>query len=160
MSIRYESAVVFARDLGRLRAFYQDVLEQRVAKEREADIVFDGGLRLVQQENSNGSKIPEPKSMQQLCPPVAVYFESDDLDALLSRLMEIGALFAQPMTQYSSGQRYMRFYDPEGHLIEVSEPMWKVVRRYQDMGLEYEEIAERTALPVGMVVEILNTSLL
>lgn len=42
----------------------------------------------------------------------------------------------------------MRFYDPDGHIIEVGETMPSVVRRFLAQGLTLEEVAQRMDVPL------------
>ena len=42
-----------------------------------------------------------------------------------------------------SGRRVVRFYDPDGHLIEVGEDMGMVVRRFLASGQTLEEVSAR-----------------
>lgn len=47
-----------------------------------------------------------------------------------------------------------RVADPDGHLVEVGEPMPRVVARFAAEGLSVEVIAERTSMPVEIVRRI------
>ena len=54
-----------------------------------------------------------------------LYFETADLDAFLEKLARLfpdTVYVNRPMT-HTWGQRVVRFYDPDGHLIEVGTPM-------------------------------------
>jgi quercetin dioxygenase-like cupin family protein len=41
----------------------------------------------------------------------------------------------------------MRLYDPDGHVIEIGEPMDITVRRFHQQGWSVERIAEKTGMP-------------
>ncbi|MEW9121058.1 MAG: hypothetical protein AB2421_00005 [Thermotaleaceae bacterium] len=49
------------------------------------------------------------------------------------------------------GQRVIRFYDPDMHIIEVGESMETVVKGFIKQGLSIEETAERTQHPIEFV---------
>ena len=49
------------------------------------------------------------------------------------------------------GQRVVRLYDPDGHIIEVGENMKAVCRRFLDSGMTPEEAARRMDVPVKFV---------
>ena len=49
------------------------------------------------------------------------------------------------------GQRVVRFYDPDYHIIEVSETMNVVCKRFSDKGMTVEEISERMGIPLKAV---------
>lgn len=48
----------------------------------------------------------------------------------------------------NGGQRGLRIYDPDFHIIEVSEPLDAVVKRFYDQGMSFEEISKKTMLSV------------
>ncbi|MGM0341142.1 hypothetical protein [Enterococcus sp. AZ007] len=50
----------------------------------------------------------------------------------------------------------MRFYDLDKHIIEVSESITMVVRRFLDSGLTIEETANRTGVDVGYIENVLK----
>ena len=54
------------------------------------------------------------------------------------------------------GQRVVRLYDPDRHVIEVGEAMSDVCRRFRDSGLDEEGIARRMDVPVEYVREQLK----
>ncbi|MDX9802546.1 MAG: hypothetical protein RBS96_00715, partial [Dehalococcoidales bacterium] len=52
------------------------------------------------------------------------------------------------------GQRAIRFYDPDNHIIEIGEPMPAVIRRLLKSGISEEEVAKRTSMPLEEIVKI------
>ena len=53
--------------------------------------------------------------------------------------------------EHSWGQRVIRFYDPDYHIIEVGEDMGMVVKRFIDSGMTEEQVAERMKVPLEYV---------
>jgi hypothetical protein len=49
----------------------------------------------------------------------------------------------------------LRAYDPDGHIVELAEPMPTVVRRLAAGGLSAEAIRERTGVPLSYVEQTL-----
>ena len=45
--------------------------------------------------------------------------------------------------EHSWGQRFFRFYDLDGHIIEVGEEMKMVVERFLASGMTMEEVSRR-----------------
>ena len=45
-------------------------------------------------------------------------------------------------------------YDPDGHLVELGEPMSAVIARLLGKGLSAEAVAERTAMLLDVVQQI------
>ena len=50
----------------------------------------------------------------------------------------------------------MRFYDYDKYIVEVSESMESVAKRFMAQGLSIEETAERTMFPVEFVESLAN----
>jgi hypothetical protein len=81
-----------------------------------------------------------------------LYFEEDDFDGFIQKMNDIVDInYVHPMVEHSWGQRVVRFYDLDNHIIEVGENMIMVVRRFLDSGLSIEETAIRMGVPVDYV---------
>jgi hypothetical protein len=83
-----------------------------------------------------------------------LYFETGDLDTVLQRLMDVGVTLVHPLREQPWGQRVFRCFDPDGHIVEVGEPMPVVLSRYLSQGMSAEEAAERTSMPLDIVRQI------
>ncbi len=51
-----------------------------------------------------------------------LYFETKDLDGTFARIRDKVNLI-HPIKQQHWGQRVFRFFDPDGHIVEIGEPM-------------------------------------
>jgi len=88
---------------------------------------------------------------------VEVYFEEDDFDAFLIHLKACDNVsYVHDVREYPWGQRVVRFYDPDQHIIEVGESMESVARKLYKQGLSLEEVAERTQHPIEFVKDSLG----
>lgn len=61
--------------------------------------------------------MPEPYGRRNLL----LYFEHDDVDAAFEKLAPHVELI-HPVERQEWGQRVFRFYDPDGHAVEIGEP--------------------------------------
>ena len=61
--------------------------------------------------------------------------------------------YVHPVKEHAWGQRVVRFYDPDRHMIEVGEDMKVVCKRFLDSGMTVEQTAERMDVPVDAVYE-------
>lgn len=59
------------------------------------------------------------------------------------------------LLEHSWGQRVIRFYDPDMHIIEVAEEISVVLRRFCDSGMNEEEIAVRMDVPIDYIQKYL-----
>ena len=59
--------------------------------------------------------------------------------------------YVHPVLEQPWGQRAVRFYDPDGHIIEVGENLKAVCRRFLDGGMTEEQVARRMDVPLKFV---------
>lgn len=77
-----------------------------------------------------------------------LYFEEDDLESLLARLKTIDSIeYLHEIKEQPWGQRVIRFYDPDMHIIEVGESLESVARRFLRQGLSIAETARWISMP-------------
>ncbi|MEG0580264.1 MAG: glyoxalase, partial [Niameybacter sp.] len=84
------------------------------------------------------------------------YIEVDDLDAFNTMIEKEKVELVHPLQTHDWGQRGLRMYDPDMHIIEVSEPLTQVVARLANQGLDVASIAKKTMLPTALVEEWLK----
>ncbi|MDF2838969.1 MAG: glyoxalase, partial [Evtepia sp.] len=81
-----------------------------------------------------------------------LYFEETDMDGFLQKLAAFeGIEYVHPPKEHSWGQRVVRFYDPDRHIIEVGEDMTMVTRRFLDSGMSLKQVAVRMDVPEDSV---------
>jgi len=153
--------VLFVKDAKVAQKFYETVLRFTVkANFGDLNIVFEEGFALWQIMDVN--MIPQKLGMDNitnamLTPRFELAFETDDLGAVYNALKENGATFLHEINEELWGQQNIRFYDPDGHLIEVGESMPVFIRRiYEEENKDLEATAKRTYTPVEMLKNILN----
>ena len=61
--------------------------------------------------------------------------------------------YVHPVIEHSWGQRVVRFYDPDKHIIEVGENMQAVTRRFLANGMTPEHVAQRMDVPLSYINE-------
>ncbi len=59
--------------------------------------------------------------------------------------------YVHPLFEHRWGQRVVRFYDPDRHIIEVGEKLDAVILRFMEQGLSAEETAIRMDIAVDYV---------
>lgn len=80
-----------------------------------------------------------------------LYFEATDLATVSRKLTEAGVSFVHPLREQPWGQRVIRVHDPDGHVVEIGEPMPVVITRLLNEGLAAEAVAARTGMPLEIV---------
>ena len=87
-----------------------------------------------------------------------LYFETEDMDAFYKHLESFDILYVHKLHEHPWGQRVVRFYDPDGHIIEAAEKLDAVIARFVAQGLSSEETANRMGIPLDFVVSSLNVA--
>lgn len=138
-------------DMERSLAFYETVLGLRVVLDFGANKTLTGGLCLQTLETWGAFLGANPVAFGGN--DSEVYFEEDQFDAFAERLSTLELQYVHPVKEHAWGQRVVRFYDPDRHIIEVGENMTAVCRRFLDSGLTPEETAARMDVPPDYVRE-------
>lgn len=63
----------------------------------------------------------------------------------------LGIRYVHPVQEHSWGQRAVRIYDPDQHVIEIGENIKVVCRRFLESGMTEEETARRMDVPLKFV---------
>ncbi|MEN6341176.1 MAG: VOC family protein [Methanospirillum sp.] len=154
--IRYTSIVLFSDDVSRLRDFYRDLFGLAVVLDLGGLVTFDGGISIWDLDRARemvyGGLDPSPVER----PRCELYFETDEIEAFAVGLAGRVRL-AHPLQTAPWAQRVIRFYDPDGNLVEVGEAMDAVARRLAADGLSPEEVAARTLMPLAFVTAALES---
>lgn len=140
--MKYSCTVIAVGDINVSRKFYEDLFGLELFQDYGINIVFTCGLSL-QQKFDWLVQIPKEKVLKntnnmELC------FEEENLDQFLRKLGERSDIvYAGDVVEHSWGQRVIRFYDPDGHMIEVGEAMKTVIYRFLASGMSMDEISAR-----------------
>lgn len=88
-----------------------------------------------------------------------LYFEEDDFDGFIAKLGLRGDIeyIGEGVKEASWGQRSIRFYDLDGHIIEVGENMKVVVKRFLDSGMSMEETSKRMDVSIPDLETLLRS---
>lgn len=144
-------------DMAVSRAFYENVLDQRVILDFGENITFEGRFSLQTRKSWAGFIDKSESEISQNSNNFELYFEEDDFDAFMGKLSaRPGIIYVHGERQFPWGQRAVRFYDPDGYIIEVGESMKSVILRFYQQGLSTEEIADRTQHPLEYVIDCIR----
>lgn len=152
--MKYVSTLLAVRDMGRSRQFYHDVLGLNVTADFGANVALEGGIALQTAETWKDFICIDAVTFRHNSGEI--YFEEMDMDAFLRRLENLDIEYVHPLKEHRWGQRVIRFYDPDYHIIEVGENMAMVARRFQESGLNEEQIAVRMDVPLDYVRGLLG----
>jgi catechol 2,3-dioxygenase-like lactoylglutathione lyase family enzyme len=154
MDLKLISSVLFVKDIQASRRFYETVLGQKVLMDHGPNVGFEGGFALWQVEHAHQMVFGSPKPVGYA--NLELYFETDHLDDALVILNTQNVKLIHPLVEQPWGQRVVRFYDPDEHIVEIGEPMPAVIFRLSGEGLSAAQIAARTSMPEEIVKQILG----
>lgn len=154
--MKYEGVCIAVTDVKLARKFYEELFGLEVFQDYGINISFYGGLSL-QQDFDWLLSIPKDKIVKS---PhnMELYFEEDDFDSFIARLKQRSDIkyMGDGVKEAGWGQRSIRFYDLDGHIIEVGENMKIVVKRFLDTGMSMEETSKRMDVSVSDLEKLLN----
>ncbi|MEW8994360.1 VOC family protein [Clostridium sp.] len=150
--MKFLNPLIVVSNMEKSKLFYYEVLGLKVIEDFGANVTLTGGIAL--QTKYSWSTFIHKKDSEIVFGgnESELYFEEDDFDSFIQRLNNMRDInYVHSMVEHSWGQRVVRFYDPDKHIIEVGENIIKVVRRFLDSGLSIEETAIRMDVPVDYV---------
>lgn len=152
--MKYSCTVISVSDVNQSRKFYEELFGLEVYQDYGINISFTCGLAL-QQEFDWLVNIPKEKIMQE-ANNIELCFEEEAFDDFIKQLDQYGNIrYLGDVIEHSWGQRVVRFYDPDGHIIEVGESMKKVIQRFLGNGWSMEEISRKMKASVSDLEKLL-----
>jgi catechol 2,3-dioxygenase-like lactoylglutathione lyase family enzyme len=149
--MKFICPVIVVDDIEVSKKFYIEVLDQKITMDLGANVTFAESFA-IQSKSTWTEFIDKPASeIRYQGNDAELYFEAPDFDASVERLKTCGVKYVHPVKEYAWGQRVVRFYDPDMHIIEVGESMMNVCRRFKEQGMTVEEIVAKTMFPQEVV---------
>jgi len=155
--LKFVCPLIIVDDIERSRRFYELLLGQRVEFDFGQDVQFEGGFRIHLASHFQsllGDTAHHPVTHKTSWGEL--YFQTDELEPVCQRLQEAGVEFIHPIHEQSWGQRAMRLYDPDGHIVEIGESMVAVVWRFYGQGLSIDSISQKSSMPVEFVERVIQ----
>ena len=155
--MNYQGTLIAVKYIEQAKAFYQSVLELDVMVDAGEHVQLTEGIFL--QTVDSWADFIHKKETEVILENNAIelYFETKDMDAFIERLAARKDIeYLHPLLEHSWGQRAIRFYDLDKHIIEVAESIAMVVKRFIDSGMTIEEVAERTGVEPPYIKDILD----
>ena len=148
------NTMLVVTDMDKTVEFYKSVLGLEVVMDFGANKTLTGGLALQTLETYKEFIGTSDFSFGGI--NFELYFEEDNFDKFTNNLRKCDVQYIHPVKEHSWGQRVVRFYDPDRHIIEVGENMKVVCKRFIDSGMTPEQTAERMDVPVEYVNECMQ----
>ena len=120
--MRLKNVLIVVSDIERSRKYYHDLFGLEMILDNDGNMILTEGLVLQDAavwKNFLGKDIIPRNNASEL------YFEEKDIEGFIRKLQELypETVYVNPLMTHSWGQKVVRFYDPDGNLIEVGTPM-------------------------------------
>lgn len=153
--MKHVCMLISVADINTARKFYEDLFGLEVFQDYGRNIAFTCGLALQQDfdwlVNLSKEKILKKSNNAE------IVFEEQNFDGFLNKLKEYPDIeYLGEVIEHSWGQRVIRFYDLDGHIIEVGEDMKMVIKRFLSSGMTMEEISVKMDASVEDLTKLLN----
>ena len=120
--MKLRNILIVVKNIEKSRHFYHDLFGLELILDNDGNMILTEGLVLqdekIWREFLGRDVIPENNSCE-------LYFEESDLEGFVEKLERLypEVRYVNRLMVHSWGQKVVRFYDPDGNLIEVGTPM-------------------------------------
>ncbi|MGC6770195.1 VOC family protein [Enterococcus sp. LJL128] len=155
--MKFKGPMLVVKDIERTKKFYTELLGLRVISDLGENATFTGGLS-VQTENSwmMFTKCSQDFFRYQ-GNDVEMYFEEEDFDGFITKIKKADIPTIEEALVMPWGQRVVRLYDPDKHIIEVGEELKLMMKRLHKEGYSVEDLVEKTFMKKGIIERMLKS---
>lgn len=120
--MKLKNILIAVKNIEKSRQFYHDLFGLELILDNDGNMILTEGLVLqdekIWREFLGRDVIPENNSCE-------LYFEESDLEGFVEKLERLypEVRYVNRLMVHSWGQKVVRFYDPDGNLIEVGTPV-------------------------------------
>lgn len=120
--MKLKNILVVVKDVERSKQFYHDLFGLDTILDNDGNVILTEGL-VLQDEKIWKSFLKKDIIFQNNA--CELYFEEADIEAFAQKLEKLypSIQYVNKLMIHSWGQKVIRFYDPDGNLIEVGTPM-------------------------------------
>ena len=155
--LEYKATLIAVKDIEKAKQFYQEILGLEVVDDFGANVTLTGGIGLQTLHTWRKFIHKQEKDISFKNNACELYFEEDDMETFMNKLKGRSDIeYVHPLIEHSWGQRVVRFYDLDKHIVEVGENMIGVVKRFVRSGLSIEETAMRMDVSTDYIHQCLK----
>jgi hypothetical protein len=122
------------------------------------NVIFKGGLAIweINQSHIIPEKLGIANITNRSVNRFELYFETEDIHEIYDKLKSNNVTLLHEIHEEPWGQKTIRFFDPDNHLIEVGESLKQFVTRFYNQGFTIEQVSVRTHVPPEEVKKLLG----
>lgn len=153
------SAVLFVADIEVSKRFYTELLGLKIKLDFGKNVTYDGfTIWEIRSSHIIAERLGTTGLIDKTSNRFELYFETDDLESMISMLESNNVNLLHELHEEPWGQRTIRFFDPDNHLIEAGESLKKFLGRFHESGMSPEEISRKTSVAVEDIKHILGVT--
>lgn len=120
--MKLRNVLIVVKDIEKSKKFYHDLFGLDMLLDNDGNMILSEGLVLQDEaiwKEFIGKEVVRRSNACEL------YFEEPDMEAFVEKLEKLypDTVYVNKLMTHSWGQKVVRFYDPDGNLIEVGTPM-------------------------------------
>lgn len=120
--MKLKNVLIVVNDMEKSKKFYKELFGLDVILDNDGNVILTEGLVLqdaaIWKEFLERDIVPKNHASE-------LYFEEKNIEAFMEKLANYSepVEYVNKLMEHSWGQKVIRFYDPDGNLIEVGTPM-------------------------------------
>ncbi|MBQ9519622.1 MAG: VOC family protein [Firmicutes bacterium] len=120
--MRLKNFLIVVKDIEKAKKFYHDLFGLEMLVDNDGNMILTEGLVLQDEKIWSDFLKKDIITKNNAC---ELYFEESNIEAFIEKLERLypSIEYANKLMTHSWGQKVIRFYDPDGNLIEVGTPM-------------------------------------
>ena len=149
----FHSTVLFVRDIEVSKKFYTRILGFSVEHDFGKNVIMNNRLTLweISPEHIINKQLHTTNESNRF----ELYFETENIENVSDTLNRAGIKFLHALHEEPWGQRTIRFFDPDYHLIEIGEPLDVFINNMHKKGLTPAQISLKSGIPLQKVVGLI-----
>jgi catechol 2,3-dioxygenase-like lactoylglutathione lyase family enzyme len=121
MGIRFRHSIALVRDMEESKHFYRDVLGLAIVQDFETFVLFQNDFA-IHRADLFYEYINKPYHGEKMGHDnVDFYLTTTDLDNVRDKLKDNQVMFIHDIKQMACGEKVIRVYDPDGHILEIGD---------------------------------------
>lgn len=153
----FKLPLLAVNDVELSKKFYCELFCQEVVLDLGINVTFSGGFA-IQEKFEKLLNVPKNNIIFG-SNDMELYFETDDIDCFVKKMESYEKIdLVHPLKTHEWGQRVIRLYDPDKHIIEVGENISAVAARIFSECGSIEETARLMDSPTNIVKKWIESS--
>lgn len=153
--MEFRNTVLLVKDIEKTKKFYSSLIGLKIIDDLGENVFFSGGLVAQTEKSWLQFTHTQTSKINYGSHDIELYFEEKDYFNFLKKVEKNRVEILSEM-EMPYGQRVIRLYDPDKHIVEVGEEMGIMIRRLHKKGLSKVEISEKTGYSLNEVNKLLR----